>query len=108
MCRHPNIAGQHSAFLWNGPHVDYLYPLFAWAKTTLHSDLLVTPLEQFNYQLGRDPSWQAKKFNKLLWRGSSTGPAYHRESRWRSSQRARLVISESDLKSINLADGYAQ
>lgn len=71
-----------------------LYPLFTWAKTAVHSDILVTPLEQYYLPVGPDPEWDEKRFNKLLWRGSNTGAAFNRESRWRSSQRARLVFSK--------------
>ena len=94
VCNHPNIGSQHGFFLWTGPGPELLYPLFTWAKTAMHSDILVTPLEQYYTKVGPDPAWEDKRHNKLLWRGSNTGAAYHRESRWRSSQRARLVLRE--------------
>jgi len=90
-CKHPNLASQHGFFLWNGPHMGLLYPLLTWAKTALHSDILVTPLEQYHMPVGPDPEWDDKRHNKLLWRGSNTGAAFNRESRWQSSQRCRLV-----------------
>lgn len=70
-----------------------LYPLFTWAKTTLHSDLLVTPLEQYYLPDVPDVEWENKTYNKLLWRGSNTGAGFNRGSKWRSSQRARFVLS---------------
>ena len=79
-----------------------LNPVFTWAKTLLHSDILATPLEQYHYPVGPDPEWEDKRFDKVLWRGSNTGAAFTRESRWRSSQRARLVLSKSKPQPYNV------
>jgi len=48
-----------------------LVPLFTFAKTRLHSDILSTPLEQYEeHYIGYDPPWEGKSQNKLLWRGT--------------------------------------
>ena len=68
-----------------------LVPLFSWAKTRMHSDILVTPLEQYDddYMM-KDPPFDLKTKNKLMWRGSSTGSEFRSGHPWEQSQRARL------------------
>lgn len=56
----------------------------------MHSDLLLTPLEQFRDATGEDPEWEDKKYDKLVWRGSTTGVWFDRITWWRASQRSRL------------------
>jgi hypothetical protein len=58
----------------------------------MYSDILITPLEQYDAQPGYDPLWTAKRHNKLLWRGSTTGSRYDRATLWRPSQRSRLNL----------------
>ncbi|SGZ30568.1 BQ5605_C048g12411 [Microbotryum silenes-dioicae] len=74
-------------------------PLFTFAKTNIHSDILVTPLEQYSdTYIGYDPDWEKKEYNKLMWRGSTTGAEFAVGYDWRSSQRARLHFLTNDLK----------
>ena len=70
-------------------------PLFTSATSPFHSDLLVTPLEQFDFAAGPDVRWANKTIDKLYWRGSTTGIAFNANSQWRQSQRPRLVASAS-------------
>ncbi|KAL1408186.1 hypothetical protein Q8F55_004991 [Vanrija albida] len=72
------------------PH-SQLLPLFSLAKTSVNSDILVTPLDQFNDRTGRDPVWEKKSDARLVWRGSPTGMAeMTRDVPWRQSHRVRL------------------
>lgn len=58
--------------------------------TSLHTDLLVPPVDQYDYALGVDPAWEDKKHNKLVWRGSTTGANLNIEHFRKWSQRPRL------------------
>lgn len=69
-----------------------LSPLFSQSKMTLYADILVTPLEQWGQDIGKDIPWDQKKHNTVLWRGSSTGSRYDRGTQWKSSQRVRLAL----------------
>lgn len=57
----------------------------------MHSDVLVTPLEQYDDDyLVYDPPFEYKTQNKLMWRGSTTGTEFRTGYNWKESQRARL------------------
>lgn len=75
-----------------------LRPLFSFAKTTMHSDLLLTPLEQYWDHEPWDPTWDQKRHAKAVWRGSTTGVWFDRGTWWRSSQRVRLWFMGKDTK----------
>lgn len=48
-----------------------LVPLFTFAKTRLHSDILATPMEQWvDHYDEYEPPWDQKSRNKLFWRGT--------------------------------------
>lgn len=69
-----------------------LVPLFAFSKNSLHADILVTPLEQYlSHYPGEEIPWAKRPYNKLYWRGSTTGTDFSdRNPKWRTSQRMRL------------------
>ena len=90
MCQNPEWQYLHGFTDWAGPRPRTLSPLFSFAKTTMHSDILCVPLEQFVNTPTSDPAWEDKKFAKIIWRGSMTGVWYDRQTFWRSSQRSRL------------------
>ncbi|WWC70900.1 uncharacterized protein I206_104852 [Kwoniella pini CBS 10737] len=72
------------------PHTQLL-PLFSLAKTSINSDILVTPTDQFDFAIGKDPVWEEKDNDKLVWRGSSTGISMMNSSiPWRQAHRIRL------------------
>lgn len=72
------------------PHTSLL-PLFSLAKTSVNSDILITPLDQFNNGLGTDPKWEDKRDSRLVWRGSTTGISWmNKDTPWRKSHRSRL------------------
>ena len=59
----------------------------------LYSDLLITPLEQYESLVGPDPDWSEKSMGKLLWRGSTTGSRYDRRTLWKLSQASPPSLS---------------
>ncbi|WWC88513.1 uncharacterized protein L201_003424 [Kwoniella dendrophila CBS 6074] len=72
------------------PHTQLL-PLFSLAKTSVNSDILITPTDQFHDDLGKDPVWEDKDISKLVWRGSPTGISMMNSTLpWRQSHRIRL------------------
>ncbi|KPV74647.1 glycosyltransferase family 90 protein [Rhodotorula graminis WP1] len=74
-----------------------LVPLFTFAKTNVHSDILVTPLEQYSDSyIGYDPDWDKKSNDKLMWRGSTTGIDFYVGNDWKNSQRARLHFKANE------------
>jgi hypothetical protein len=91
ICQHPEIMPLHGATTSLGTNLGELVPLFAFAKTVVHSDILATPLEQYSSSyIGDDPDWEHKSINKVLWRGSTTGAEFAKNVKWELSQRARL------------------
>lgn len=64
-------------------------------KTSVHSDLLFPSITNDYYtEIGRDPLWEQKKYNQVLWRGETTGAYHAKGTGWRQTQRARLVQRE--------------
>lgn len=91
ICQHPESMHLHGFTSAPGTNLANLVPLFTFAKTNLHSDVLATPLEQYSpTYIGDDPEWEGKSINKLLWRGSTTGAEFAKNVEWKLSQRARL------------------
>lgn len=91
ICRHPNNMKLHGFTSSAGTDAGSLVPLFTFAKTNIHSDILVPPLEQYSETYdGFDPPFSEKGINKLLWRGSTTGAEFSKGVDWKSSQRSRL------------------
>lgn len=54
LCEHPDFKNMHGHTVVNGTNLTPLLPLFSWAKMPTHSDILVTPLEQYwdQYDVG--------------------------------------------------------
>ncbi|BGP40133.1 hypothetical protein JCM10450v2_004112 [Rhodotorula kratochvilovae] len=91
VCQHPETMNLHGFTSVSGTDPGPLVPLFTFAKTNVHSDILVTPLEQYSDSyIGYDPDWEKKTNNKLMWRGSTTGIDFYVQNDWKNSQRARL------------------
>ncbi|GAA5893823.1 uncharacterized protein JCM6883_003648 [Sporobolomyces salmoneus] len=91
-CDYPELRPLNGFTSWSGPRPYLLYPLFSFTKTSYHSDLLVPHLSNdFYEEVGRDPTWEGKKENRVLWRGENLGSWFGKGEGWRSSQRARLV-----------------
>ncbi len=84
------LLPQHGPESHPKPHTS-LIPLFSLAKTSVNSDILITPLDQFMTSPGRDPEWSEKQDPRIAWRGSTTGISWMDQSTpWRKSHRVRL------------------
>ncbi|WVR06467.1 hypothetical protein IAU60_003498 [Kwoniella sp. DSM 27419] len=97
LCQNPYLIPLHGLTLEPHGHDSHprphtqLLPLFSLAKTSINSDILITPLDQFFDQSGEDPAWEDKVNSKLVWRGSPTGISMMtKELDWRSAHRVRL------------------
>lgn len=97
LCQNPYLVPLHGLTI--EPHTPdshprphtRLLPLFSLAKTSINSDILITPLEQFSHELSVDRSWERKSDPRLLWRGSPTGISMMtKDVNWRQSHRWRL------------------
>lgn len=97
LCQHPEARKLHGHTMQQGVPLSPLVPLFTFAKTRMHADILATPLEQYAESYPEyEPEWDHKSQNKLLWRGSTTGAEYNRHTPWKMSQRARLHLMSQD------------
>lgn len=95
----PSLNARFAGFTaWPGMRPHVIQPLFSFAKMSLHSDILLTPLEQYWDTEPWDPEWDSKPNNKAVWRGSTTGVWFDRTTWWRSSQRVRLYFMSKDKK----------
>ncbi|KAL8292384.1 hypothetical protein RQP46_000996 [Phenoliferia psychrophenolica] len=100
LCQHPERQGIHGFTAWPGPRPGLLFPLFSFTSTSLHSDILVPPLEQYEREVGLDPIWKEKTQNKLVWRGSTTGSDLTIPHMRKFSQRPRLCRLHKQTGSI--------
>ncbi|KAK4685681.1 hypothetical protein P7C73_g4466, partial [Tremellales sp. Uapishka_1] len=106
LCQNPYLVPLHGLTLephtpesHPRPHTQLL-PLFSLAKTSINSDILITPLDQFRDPPGKDPKWEDKSSSKLVWRGSPTGISMMSENLpWRSAHRVRLHHFANDQSS---------
>ncbi|BEI86445.1 hypothetical protein CcaverHIS002_0607320 [Cutaneotrichosporon cavernicola] len=98
ICANPYLAPLHGLTIephepdsYPRPHTQVL-PLFSLAKTSLNSDILITPLDQFA-RPKKDWAWENKRDPRLYWRGSPTGISMmHKGVPWRDSHRWRLHL----------------
>lgn len=91
LCNNPHLFSEHGVTSGRLPRVDgELKAIFSLSKTTLHSDVLAVPIEQWHDSLPVVP-WGERKSNKLIWRGANTGIFHSRKTHWRNTHRTRLV-----------------
>merc|ERR1711939_1096234 len=90
LCAHPERQPIHGFHAWEGPRPGLLYPIFTFTTSSLHSDLLVPPLEQYDSPVGPDLDWDQKPLNKIVWRGTTTGADLSNPHMRKWSQRPRL------------------
>ena len=91
LCSHPHLVDIHGITAGKAPNVaGRLEAMFSLSKTSLHTDVLAVPVEQWVETL---PSieWSERNNTKLLWRGSNTGVYHSSATPWRESHRTRLV-----------------
>ncbi|GAA5893980.1 hypothetical protein JCM5296_004124 [Sporobolomyces johnsonii] len=89
-CDHPEMQLIHGFTSWSGPRPGRLFPIFSSTSSSMHSDLLIPPIDQYDRRLGNDPEWDDKKYNKVVWRGTTTGADLNVEHMRNWSQRPRL------------------
>ncbi|KAG6908851.1 hypothetical protein DXG01_003017 [Tephrocybe rancida] len=95
-CLHPRLLDHIGEFLTHehpGPS-HLMLPRFAYCATPMHHDIQIpTLLAWVDDVLPRadDPDWDGKLDERLSWRGSNTGMWHAPTTRWKSSQRTRLV-----------------
>ena len=95
LCAHPHIVNMHGITAGKAPNVaGRLEAMFSLSKTSLHTDVLAVPVEQWMETL---PSieWSQRNNSKLMWRGSNTGVFHSTQTPWRDSHRTRLVHDTS-------------
>ncbi|KAM0752099.1 hypothetical protein T439DRAFT_200763 [Meredithblackwellia eburnea MCA 4105] len=102
LCTHPERQGIHGFTAWPGPRPGLLFPLFTFTSTSLHSDILVPPLEQYEREVGPDPLWKDKVKEKIVWRGSTTGSDLAIPHMRKYSQRPRLCRMNKQSGSIGV------
>ncbi len=91
LCKHPESMSLHGVTSGRSPHVQAkLSPIWSLSKTTLNTDVLGVPVEQWVDTMPA-PAWKDKADNRLMWRGSNTGTYHSKDTTWRASHRARLV-----------------
>ncbi|GAA5851432.1 hypothetical protein JCM3766R1_004574 [Sporobolomyces carnicolor] len=91
ICAFPDSQPLHGYTSWNGPRPGVLFPMFSWTSSTLNTDFLLPALEQYERPVGPDPQWKDKKYNKAVWRGSTTGSDLTIPHARKHSQRVRLA-----------------
>ncbi|GAA5838300.1 hypothetical protein JCM11251_003457 [Rhodosporidiobolus azoricus] len=91
VCYHPENQAIHGYTAWAGPRPGLLLPMFSFSTTSLNTDLLLPPLEQYERAVGEDPLWANKKHDKAVWRGSTTGSDLTAAHARKYSQRVRLA-----------------
>ncbi|KAM0745918.1 hypothetical protein T439DRAFT_330273 [Meredithblackwellia eburnea MCA 4105] len=91
-CRHPERQGLHGYTAWEGPRPNILFPVFSFTSTSVSSDFLATPIDQYDVEQGEDPVWENKTMNKAIWRGSTTGARLDIPNMRKWSQRPRLCL----------------
>ncbi|GAA5959239.1 hypothetical protein JCM8115_000048 [Rhodotorula mucilaginosa] len=96
LCANPEWQYLHGFTAWPGARPRRLLPLFSFAKMSIHSDILLTPLEQYWDHEPWDPKWEDKQSDKAVWRGSTTGVWFDRTTWWRASQRVRVWFMGKD------------
>ncbi|KDE02449.1 hypothetical protein MVLG_06999 [Microbotryum lychnidis-dioicae p1A1 Lamole] len=91
MCNHSEIQPLHRYTFSSGPRPALLFPLFAFATTTMHNDLLLPSLEQWEVPPGDNPSWVKKTNDKVVWRGTAFNLNLSDKTNREMSQRPRLI-----------------
>lgn len=112
ICQHPEVRKLHGHTMDIGVPLGPLVPLFTFAKTRLHADILATPMEQWvDHYDEYEPPWDQKSRNKLFWRGEPSLP-HDPLARDRDPKRYRAMKQErrreSNLISTHLGDSRSE
>ncbi len=96
-CQNPELKRLHGALSldYPGRTPSQLRPILVLSKFANNNELLMTPIEAYknlsDFRPEDNPPWEAKSYNKLFWRGSSTGGFNHQRP-WEDSHRLRLHL----------------
>ncbi|KAF8066691.1 glycosyl transferase family 90-domain-containing protein [Lyophyllum atratum] len=95
-CLHPTLFDQIGEFLIHEKPgtSELMLPRFAYCATAMHHDIQIPTLSGWVDDIlprSHDPTWEHKLDERLNWRGSNTGMWHAPDTRWRMSQRTRLV-----------------
>lgn len=121
-CQHPSLKRLHGALSldYPGRTPSELRPLFVLSKFANNGEIVQTPLQAYKNLSDLIPSefsdWSEKTYNRVFWRGSSTG-GFNVQRPWQDSHRTRLHLMvngkkfhEHDLKEdmhdVMMPDGY--
>jgi hypothetical protein len=93
VCNSPQYRHFHSSSSYVFPwHPGPTMPLFTAGVHSHFADIHCIITEQFGLESRHDPTWEEKPFDRLVWRGQTSGPLFDEGTAWRSSHRARLHI----------------
>jgi len=91
LCEYPEQLDLHGLMIINpAPFDAHIKPVWTLSKTSLHTDILAVPVEQWVERVEYHP-WEEKNQSRLLWRGTNTGMWYCEEKEWKDSHRIRLM-----------------
>jgi hypothetical protein len=63
--------------------------------------------EQFDLEAPNDPPWEERPFDRVVWRGQTSGPQWDAQAPWITSHRSRLHLlshAEKGSRNISIAD----
>lgn len=107
-CDSPQYRHFHSSSSYVFPwHPGPTMPLFTAGVQSQFADIHCIITEQFGLESRHDPTWEEKPFDRLVWRGQTSGPLFDKGTAWRSSHRARLHIlshQEDGARTIAITD----
>ena len=104
ICENPQYRHYHSASSYVFPwHPTVTMPLFTAGVQGNFGDIHCIITEQFGMESRSDPTWDERPFDRLVWRGQTSGPFFDKYSAWKSSHRARLhILSHQEKGSRNI------
>ncbi|SGY20428.1 BQ5605_C016g08044 [Microbotryum silenes-dioicae] len=100
-CDWPANEALHGSSFRVYPSPELLRPVFSCSVMAMHHDLLIPTVDQYDWSVGPDPSWYHKEYNKVLWRGSTTGTDGD-DHTMKYSQRFRLTHLTRQTGNISL------
>lgn len=107
ICNSPQYRHYHTASSYVYPHHPTpLLPLFTPGVQGNFPDIHSLIVEQFDFEAPHDPTWDERPFDRVVWRGQTSGPQWDKYAPWISSHRSRLHLlshAETGSREITLA-----
>lgn len=108
VCNSPQYRHFHTVTSWVYPHHPTgLLPLFTAGVHGNFADIHCIITEQFELEAPHDPTWEERPFDRVVWRGQTSGPQWDAHAPWISSHRSRLHLlshAEEGSRNITLTD----